>query len=152
MERYFFCISLVVIIIIFLFVIRKNHLKLKDFNIWLLSIAYSLVYESFFGSYLHLYHYINIHDSLLYIIVSGVIIYPLLNIIYIRFLPAHNRILYTVVWIIGMQVFELVTIAFKTLVLTGWHIVPYSIITYVVTYLILLKYNEFFERSTKSVA
>jgi len=100
------------------------------------GMGYSLLYETTLGEYLELYHYINPENSLFYIILSAVLIYPIIEVIYTIFLPekAYSAIIYTATWLVLMLIFELASIYTKTIVLTGWKIVPWSIITYFITF------------------
>jgi hypothetical protein len=100
------------------------------------AIGYSLLYETTLGEYLELYHYINPEHSLFYIILSAVLIYPIIEVIYTIFLPekAYSAIIYTTVWLVLMLALELISIYTKTIVLTGWKVIPWSIITYIITF------------------
>ena len=62
-------------------------LDFRSYVIAVTSITYSLVYEVILGEYYGLYYYINEKDSIIYIVLAGIILYPALNIIYVLFLP-----------------------------------------------------------------
>jgi hypothetical protein len=101
------------------------------------AMGYSLLYETILGEYSELYYYINKENSLLYIVLSAVLLYPEIEVIYTLFLPekAYPAIFYTGIWIILMLIFELVSFYTGTVVLTGWKVIPWSVVTYMVTFL-----------------
>ncbi len=96
-----------------------------------------MVYEVILGEYYGLYYYINEKDSIIYIVLAGIILYPALNIIYVLFLPKEMKkaLIYTVFWMVAMVIFEYFSLVSKTIVFTGWKPIPWSIITYIATYL-----------------
>ena len=100
------------------------------------AIGYSLFFEAFLGEYKGLYYYIYKENSLFYILVAAVLLYPVIDVIYTFFLPerAYPAILYTTAWIACMLVFEFASLYTRTVVLTGWKVFPWSIITYIVTF------------------
>ena len=114
----------------------KKPLTFKHIMLAITAMGYSLLYETSLGAYMGLYYYINPENSLFYIIISAVFIYPIVEVIYTLFLPEkfYPAIIYTAVWTALMLAFELASIYAGTVVLTGWRIVPWSIVTYIVTF------------------
>ncbi len=114
----------------------KKPLTFKHIMVFIAAIGYSLLFEASLGEYAGLYYYINPEDSLFYIIVSAVLIYPINEVIYTMFLPekAYPAVMYTAAWIVLMLAFELTSIYTRTVVLTGWRVMPWSIVTYIVTF------------------
>ena len=137
MEYKFFYGSIVALAVLFFISIRIKRLTLPCIIIGITTIGYSLVNDIFFGSYLKLFYYISIKELPLYAVLAAIFIYPLLNIIYVLFLPKNNKkvLLYTFIWIIALLLFEYSTILTKTIVFTGWRPIPWSIVTYIVAYL-----------------
>jgi hypothetical protein len=133
----FFYGSIAAIWIVFLICTVRRPLSLKHLIIAIAGIGYSLLYETFLGEYSELYYYINKEHSLLYIIISAILIYPVIEVIYTLFLPekVFSAVLYTAVWIVLMLAFELLSFYTGTVVLTGWRVIPWSIITYIVTFI-----------------
>jgi len=103
----------------------------------IMTVAYSMVYETVLGGYFRLYYYLNPQDSLIYIVLSAILLYPALNIIYTMFLPKKKKAVlgYSVAWIAAMLIFEYFSVKLQTIVFTGWKPVPWSLVTYIVTYL-----------------
>lgn len=136
MAIIFFYGSIAAVWIVFLICTLKKKITFKYIMIAIAYIGYSLLLETIFGEYIGLYHYINKSDSLFYLIVSSVFLYPEIALIYAMFLPekVYSAIIYTTVWVLLMLIFELVSIYTRTIVLTGWKIVPWSILTYVLTF------------------
>lgn len=136
MATAFFYGSLAVVWVVFLFCNLKKTVGLKNIIIAIAAVGFSLVFESALGEYAGLYYYINQPDSLLYIILSGVLLYPVINMIYTMFLPEklNSAIFYTIIWIVLMLAFELLSLYTNTIVLTGWRVVPWSILTYILTF------------------
>ena len=132
----FFYGSIAAVWIVFSLCALKKAITFKHIMVAIAAMGYSLLYETTLGEYFGLYHYINRSNSLFYIIVSAVFIYPVIEVIYTMFLPkkANSAIIYTVIWIVIMLIFELLSIYTRTVVLTGWRVVPWSIVTYIFTF------------------
>ncbi|HAA43571.1 MAG TPA: hypothetical protein DCE02_06180 [Ruminiclostridium sp.] len=76
------------------------------------------------------------------------LLYPALNVIYVLFLPKEIKkaFVYTVFWMATMIIFEYVSLLTKTIVFTGWKPMPWSLITYIGTYLWVYTLYKFMER------
>lgn len=127
--------------------IRFRPMHINHFIIGFVTVAYSLTYETILGNWLGLYHYLDKTNSSLYIVLAGIFVYPLLNMLYVLFLPKNrnNFLPYTVAWIAAMLSFEYITVRQNIVVMTGWKPIPWSIATYAFTYLwinLLYKYLE----------
>lgn len=133
----FFYVSIAAVWIIFLICAVKKTLTLRHILIAITAMGYSLLYETILGEYKELYYYINKENSLLYIILSAVLLYPEIEVIYTFFLPerTYPAALYTIVWIMLMLAFETASLYTGTVVLTGWKIIPWSVVTYIFTFL-----------------
>ena len=151
MEYTFFYGSLIGLWMLFLVccIIRKP--RLSDLLIGLITIGYSVSFDTLLGEYQGLYHYINTEHSLLYSTISGIALYPLLNILYTMFLPKKKStvLVYTVLWIAAMLLFELASLYAKTIVLTGWNIWPWSFVTYIATYAWIYPLHQHLEKRIK---
>lgn len=136
MSILFFYISILLIWILFFVIIRYRPLKIGSIVVGIASALYSMVFEIYLGEYLNLYYYVTPENSVLYILTSALFIYPLLNIIYTLFLPESPKsiLVYTSIWIVSMLIFEYISILTGTVVFTGWNPIPWSILTYVLTY------------------
>lgn len=145
-AKIFFYGSILVIWIALLIVIRKRPFKVRHLFVWISYSLYSLVYEIFFGEVLKLYYYITPDKSILYILLGSLFLYPVIMVIYVLFLPAKKVFWYTVGWIVFTQILEVVSLYTKTVVLTGWKVIPWSPITYIITYTLFLKADEYFRR------
>jgi hypothetical protein len=132
----FFYGSIAVVWILFLICVQKKPITFKNIMVAIATIGYSLLFETTLGEYAGLYHYINRSNSLFYIIISAIFLYPVIEVIYTMFLPdKFNRaIIYTAIWIVLMLAFELLSLYTKTVLLTGWRVIPWSIVTYIVTF------------------
>ena len=133
----FFYASIAAIWIVFLICAVKKPVTLKHLIVAITAMGYSLLYETWLGEYTGLYYYINKEHSLLYIILSAVLLYPVIEVIYTMFLPekSYPAAVYTVVWVVLMLAFELASFYAGTIVLTGWRVIPWSLITYIVTFI-----------------
>lgn len=136
MEYEFFYFFMFLTIISFLICIKIKSLSFGILITGIATVGYSLVYEIILGDRMQLYHYISPQMSTLYMVLGAIFIYPLLNMIYLLFLPKKisGIMLYTIVWIILMISIELLSLNTGTVVFTGWKLVPWSIVTYVATY------------------
>lgn len=148
MSYTFFYVSGILLIGIFFTSVYFKGLTLSIAIIGIASVAYSLTYEIILGDQLKLYHYIKPKVSTLYMVLAGIFIYPLLNMLYLLYLPkgTGSVIAYTVAWIIAMFLFEFASFATKTVVLTGWKPFPWSILTYIFTYSWINLFYSYLER------
>lgn len=133
----FFYIYLLLIWVVLFICSRCKDTGYPHLIIGITSAAYSLAFDMLFGDWLKLYYYLDTANSAFFMVLSGIFIYPVLNIIYTLFLPAKSRhiIFYTAAWIAGMLIFEYLTIFQKIIVLTGWTPMPMSLLLYAFTYL-----------------
>ncbi|MCX7749615.1 MAG: hypothetical protein N2645_22390 [Clostridia bacterium] len=136
MEYTFFYLSLAVVWVAFAVCIRYKPLELRHIIIGITSVGYSLVYDSLFGNQLGLYYYISPKWSTLFMVLSALFLYSVINMLYALFIPKNGKTLitYTTLWILGMLVFEYASVVTGTIVFTGWEPVPWSFITYIATY------------------
>ncbi|OCL27171.1 hypothetical protein U472_06760 [Orenia metallireducens] len=148
MEYSFFYGSIVVLWTILGVCMYFKTIKLKHLIIGITTIAYSLLYEVLLGEYLDLYYYIKDKESILYTLLAGILVYPILNIIYTLFLPKKTRpvLIYTGLWIIAMLIFEYLSLLTKTVVFTGWRMIPWSPLTYMVNYLWIYLFYRYLEK------
>lgn len=136
MEYTFFYLSIIAVWIVFILSAMYRRPDFRAFIIGIATVAYSLTFDVTLGSYFGLYYYISPKDTNLYIVLSGITLYPLLNILYTLFLPkgGSKALIYSLIWTVAMLIFEYASIITKTVVFTGWKPIPWSIITYFVTY------------------
>jgi hypothetical protein len=130
-------ISIAAVWLVLFFLSGRKNIETPHIITAIISAVYSLSFDSILGEHFGLYHYINSQVSIPYMVISGVFIYPLLNLFYLLFMPSggYKRILpYVSAWIIAMLIYEALSIATGTVVFTGWRPIPWSIITYVSTY------------------
>lgn len=137
MPYIFFYVSIILVWVIFAICSYFKPVGFRSLIIGVCTIVYSLTYDILLGSYYGLYYYIEPGSSNLYIVISGVFLYPVLNILYSSFMPekADSTAVYTLIWIGAMLVFEYLALLAKTIVFTGWRPFPWSVITYIATYL-----------------
>ena len=137
MEYIFFYLSIIAILIIFFICNAIRRMTLPSFIIGLTSVGYSLISDLLFGDQLKLFYYIGEKISILYMMLSALFIYSILNIIYTMFLPRNEKkvLIYTVCWIVALCIFEYASIITKTIVFTGWKPIPWSLVTYIAAYL-----------------
>ena len=153
MEYIIFYVSLALILVAFLISIYIKPFTLSNLIIGITTISYSLIYEMAFSDRLKLYYYINPKDSNLYVLLSGIFIYPLLNIMFTLFLPVKIKriVVYTLFWIIFMLLFEYINLTGKTIVFTGWKPIPWSIVTYLITYTWIIYFYSYLLKKIKEV-
>lgn len=153
MAYIFFYIYLIFIGIVLFICNYYRPLKLRHIIIGITSAAYSVAFDMIFGDWLGLYYYLDLRNSTFYMVLSGIFIYPVLNMLYTLFLPTNRAhfLTYTGMWIVGMIVFEYLSIVQKIIVFTGWKPIPLSLGVYAFTYLwVNLLYN-FLKRTPKLV-
>jgi hypothetical protein len=146
MRYIIFYITILISGIGFLFTCHYRQPNLRHLIIGLTSVGYSLLYEILFGIWAKLYYYLDISNSALYLAISSILIYPILNMIYVLFLPHQKVLLYTIFWIIGMLLFEYFSLLVRIIIFTGWQPVPWSLVTYMVTYLWIYYFYRYLEK------
>jgi len=136
LEKQFFFLSLATVLVTFFISTRIRPLKLHHFIVGLISAAFSVIFDTFFGKYLGLYYYVSKESSIVYMVIAGIFIYPVINMLYVMFLPdnRNSALVYTIMLFVGMLIFEYLSIITRTLVFTGWKPIPWSIITYAFTF------------------
>jgi len=137
MGYVFFYLSLFGVLISLIICLYFKPLDFRKAVIGIMTVAYSMIYETVLSGYLSLYYYLNPRDSVIYIVMSAILLYPSLNIMYTMFLPKDKKAVlgYTIAWMAAMMIFEYFSVMFGTVVFTGWTPFPWSVVTYVVTYL-----------------
>ncbi len=153
MSVAFFFISIAAAWTILGIVLRFRSLELPHIIIAIATTAYTLVYETILGIHQGLYYYINPETSAFYIVLAAVLLYPLVNIIYVLFLPVGRNavLIYTGAWIAGMLVLEYASVMARTIVFTGWQPIPWSLVTYLVTYSWIYYFYMYLTRKVRIV-
>lgn len=146
MAKGFYYGSILVLWIVFLIAVGKRPFKVRHVFIWITYSLYSLVYEVIFGDILNLYYYITPEDSIIYILLGSLFLYPVKMILYLLFLPSKKVLWYTAGWIVFVQILELISMYTKTVVMTGWKVIPWSQITYLITYLLLFAVDRYYHK------
>jgi hypothetical protein len=123
------------VILLSLYKMKKIKLPLITVAVlYLFAVAFGLTYEFTLGEVLSLYHYYDPESSAYWILLMGVFAYPIYHVLYANWLEAPIRftrwLLYTSLWVLLMLASEYWSIANKVVVLTGWRIWPWSIVTY----------------------
>ncbi len=155
MEYAFFYLSAAVLVLLtagcaFL----KSPPRLSNILIGLLTVGYALITDVVLGHQAGLFHYIDPLQSTLYMVLAAIFIYAPLNILYTLFLPEKSKwvLAYTICWIIGLTVFEYVSLLTKTLVFTGWKMFPWSFVLYILAYLWLYFFYRYLQRRIRPAA
>ncbi|MFZ5353789.1 MAG: hypothetical protein ACOZCL_13855 [Bacillota bacterium] len=150
MKFFFFYIPIIVIWAGVYFISRKKTIELSHIVIGITTIGYSAIYDLLLGVHMKLYYYISPDISPVYIAIAAAFIYPPLNMIYTMFLPEKKSsiLIYTLTWTAFMLAFELVTVYFGTIVFRGWRVLPWSVVTYIVTYILILLLFFYLDRKT----
>ena len=132
----FFYTSIVVLWITLSVCIYYKPLEFRNTVIGITASAFALVYDVTLGDHFGLYYYVNPQVSTTYMVLAALFIYSIIGIIYTLFLPKdYTKVLvYTTIWIVVMLLFEYVSVKTKTIVFTGWQPVPWSFVSYVVTF------------------
>lgn len=148
MAYTFFYTSILIIIIIFIICSKIKRPGFDNILIGITTVGYTMVFEIIFGDRFKLYYYITPQVSTLYMVLSAIFIYPVVNIIYTLFIPKETKkvMVYTGLWIAAMLVFEYASVKTGTVVFTGWQPVPWSFVTYVFTYLWICSFYNFLNK------
>lgn len=148
MNKYFFYSLLIILIAVFFAALQKKRFRIRYMFLMISYSLYNLVFELIFGEIFDLYYYIEEADSLIYILISAVFIYPLIAALYIYFLPEGKKAFwYTSGFIIAILILEIVSLYTRTIVFTGWRLIPWSVITYIVSFGLIYVYNNFLKKA-----
>ena len=136
MAYAYFYMSVGAVWVFFAISIHYRPLRLNNIIIGISSALYSVIFDTIFGQRMGLYYYIAPQDSTLYTILSAVLVYSLLNIAYTLFLPRKGSgvLAYTALWMGAMLLFEYFSLVTGIVVFSGWKPIPWSFVTYVVSY------------------
>ncbi len=139
--------SIIVVWVLLAISLYFKPLKPSSIIIGIVTTAYTLVYDITLGHHFGLYYYIDPQGSVSYIALAGVFLYSVLNILYTLFLPEKRSgaLIYTGIWIIAMLAFEYASILIKTIVFTGWQPIPWSFVTYIVTYTLVYYFYRYLQ-------
>lgn len=152
MEKIFFYGSILLVWIVFIVVTGRKQFLFRHLIIWITYSLYSLTYEIIFGVILQLYYYIIPEDSIVYILLSSLVFYPVKIVLYIFFLPEGRRaIWYTAVWTLALLAVEIISVFTKTIVFTGWEIMPWSLITYIATFALVSLYDRYLRKTAGDI-
>lgn len=146
MAKGFFYGTILILWLVLPIAVGKRPFKVRHLLVWITYSLYSLVYEITFGEVLNLYYYISPEESIVYILLGSLFLYPVKMVLYVLFLPQKKVLWYTAGWIILVQILELISLYTKTIVLTGWKVVPWSPITYLITYLLVFLADGYFHK------
>ena len=148
MAYTFFFIYLILICSALFICNSFRRIKLGHIIIGITSAAYSIAVDIIIGDNLGYYFYLDHGRSTFYIVVAGILIYPVLNIIYVLFLPERGRrfLVYTALWTIAMILFEYLTLKQRIVVFTGWKPIPWSLALYALTYLWINIFYRYLKR------
>lgn len=149
MAKSFFYCSTLILWVVLITVARTRPLKLYHLFLWLIYSLYSLCFEAFFGEVLKLYYYIAPNESILYILLGSLFLYPLTAVLYVLLYPKKMVLWYTVGWIALLQGLEIASIYTRTIVLTGWRIIPWSPLVYLLTFLFICLLNKALKKVVK---
>lgn len=146
MAKGFFYGSLLLFGISLLVTISFKGFKARHLFLWIGYSLYSVVFELVFSEMLHLYYYIYPSQSIFYILLASLFLYPAAAVLYVYYLPKGKVLWYTAMWIIVMQIIEIITVYTGTLVLTGWRIIPWSPVTYILSYQVIYMVNIYLKK------
>lgn len=140
----FFCLFITMLLIDIVFILNKK-LNFLDFVI-ILSLMSSIgILNSLLSEQFQLYYYVSKNLTHVYFVLYDIVVYPTFAILFTQFLLIKKAkvyiIIYNITWICFMTLFELLIIKpMGIIVYTGWRIIPYSPIFYMVSYPLVTLY------------
>lgn len=148
MNRLFFYGSITVLLAVFFTCVRRKRLGIRHMIIMMGYSLYNLIFELVFGEIFDLYYYMEKACSLVYIIVASVFLYPLIAVLYVLYLPTGTGIFsYTLYFITGVLLLELIALYTRTIVFTGWKVIPWSVVTYIISFGLIYAFNRLLIRT-----
>lgn len=148
MQHVFFYGSIAAVWILLIASGFARPIRLRHVLTGIAALGYSTLFDCFFGIYMGLYYYLNASDSIIYVLISALLLYPELDVIYILFLPKNTKtvFVYTAAWLAAMLLFEIASLRTLTIVFTGWTLFPWSVVTYLFTFTWLNLYYRYLQR------
>lgn len=148
MNRLFFYGSITVLLAVFFTCVRRKRLGIRHMIIMMGYSLYNLIFELVFGEIFDLYYYMEKACSLVYIIVASVFLYPLIAVLYVLYLPTGTGIFsYTLYFITGVLLLELIALYTRAIVFTGWKVIPWSVVTYIISFGLIYAFNRLLIRT-----
>lgn len=137
MEHIAYWSLLGIILLIAIYLTVKKGFTMVDWIIFLTLWGFSGFVDGLLSSYLHLYYYVDRNINELYSLIYDMAVFPSLAVIFLRLLPRDRNFiklaLFTISWIAGFTFMELLIIGpFNIIIYTGWKILPYSLIFYII--------------------
>ncbi|WP_237266829.1 hypothetical protein [Thermoclostridium stercorarium] len=146
MNVLFFYASIVALLVIFFITVMKKKFTVRHMVLMLGYGLYNLIFELIFGEILGLYYYIEKGHSLVYTIIASLFLYPVIAILYVFYLPERKKVVYTAGFTVAALIMEIFSLYSQTIVLTGWRILPWSVISYMVSFYLINLFNSFLLR------
>lgn len=146
-----FWIFLVITVSLALLSTRKKFTFI-DFQIIIMIIAITMSLDMIFCKQLDLYHYVNADYKGWYSFWANFIIAPSLGIVFIKFVPKslRNIVLYILIWSVLLTALELFILNPANIVINhGWRPFPYSLIGYILCFMIECIYFESLKKRLK---
>lgn len=140
--------SIMAVVGLIIFIIRKN--RFIDELIITMTIAFAFVFDLIFCKQLRLYYYTNNQNLPIYTLWAALFIYPTINLVFISLLPREKKRVpvYIVLWAILLTVFELLLFPLKIVTYSGWRIIPWSSVVYLITFVWTYFYLRHLEKRT----
>jgi len=147
MGKFFFYCLIALLLAVFFTTLCKKQLRTRHIFLMISYSLYNLLFELICGEIIDLYYYIEKSDSLVYIIIADVFLYPLIAVLYVFLLPEGKKVFwFTSGAIIFLLILEIASLYTGTIVLTGWKVIPWSIVTYIVSFGLIYVFNNYLNR------
>jgi len=138
MGKFFFYGIIITLTALFLLILGKKQFGIRHIFLMMSYSLYNLIFELIYGEIFGLYYYIERTHSLIYIIIASVFLYPVIAVLYVSFLPGRKKALwFTLGAIVIMLFLEMASLNTRTIVLTGWKVIPWSVIAYIVSFVFI---------------
>lgn len=111
--------------------------QFTDLIIYVMTACIAVYFDIILAEFFKVYCYINREKSLFYSTIYATFVYPAINYQYIAFITKWqwSKILYVLLWTVLLTIIEIVIIRpFGIIVYTGWEIIPWSPIIYILTF------------------
>lgn len=137
MRNIAFWILMIVTLSITAVTIKIRKYKLMDFIMTISLVGISAIIDKLLSAQLQLYYYVNYENKLIYSTLYDLLIYPCYGAMFSLLMPRNtgykSAVYYILSWTVFLTFLEAAVVyPFHIVIYTGWWILPYSPIFYVV--------------------
>ena len=126
-------------LVIALFYMITKRFRMVEFVTFLSFLGLAEIVGNILAHQMHLYYYLDQENNIVYSMLYYIIVYPASGIVYSRLFPKNETVwnlgMYSLAWIVIYIILEIFVIKrYNVIVYTGWKVIPYSLLLYVIAF------------------